>query len=122
MPDNATDVYQGVHAGLNHSSGQVIDMARTLAKDVASRADEADRLGRLPAQDIEALRQSGFLALSVPKEYGGYGLPLADCIAALLELAQASASRGIIASMQIHVLGHTAEHPPWPAALFTPRS
>src|SRR5262245_25369932 len=101
MPDNVSDYAQGVHAGPNHSAGQVLGLVQELAKGVASRADEADERGRLPAEDVEALRQSGFLALSVPKEYGGYGLPLADCIAALLELSQASASTGIVAAMQI---------------------
>ena len=46
------------------------DLARDLAKQFATRADEADRLGKLPCEDIRALRASGYPALNVPHEFG----------------------------------------------------
>src|SRR5579859_7654461 len=95
-----------------------IEMARALAQDVATRADDADRLGKLPDQDVRALRDSGYLTLSVPKEYGGYGLPLLDCIAAHLELAQGSASTAMVAGMNMQVFGNASEQRSWPPAVF----
>lgn len=95
-----------------------IEMARTLAQDIATRADEADRLGRLPDQDVKALRESGYLTLNVPKEYGGYGLPLADCIAAHIELAQGSASTAMVAGMNMQVLGNASDQRCWPEPIF----
>lgn len=91
---------------------------RALAAEIADRADEADRLGRLPPEDIQALRAAGYLALSVPAEYGGGGLSLRDCAAAQLELAAGSASTALVAAMSLQVFGHARESRPWPEAAF----
>ncbi|MEZ4516752.1 MAG: acyl-CoA dehydrogenase family protein [Chloroflexota bacterium] len=47
--------------------------------------------GELPVEDIEALRESSFLTLSVPEAFGGLGRSLADYVVAEMELAQGSA-------------------------------
>lgn len=88
-------------------------LAQELAVDLETRADEADRLGSLPAEDVNALKESGYLGLSVPKAYGGHELSLRDCIAANLELAQGSASTAMVAGMQIHLFGHQREVRSW---------
>lgn len=97
------------------------DMLQTacdLARDIAARADAADKAARLPPEDIQALRDSGYLTISVPHEYGGLGLSLRDCVAAQLEMAQGSASTAMVAGMQIHLFGNVRENRPWPEALF----
>jgi alkylation response protein AidB-like acyl-CoA dehydrogenase len=96
----------------------ILNIARQLAGDFASRADEADRMGKLPAEDVAALKESGYLNLSIPREYGGHGLPLRDCVAAQLELAQGSASSALVAGMQIHLFGNVSENRPWDEAKF----
>ena len=65
-----------------------IEQAKALAPPLATRAAEADRQGTLPIEDIQALREAGFFALSVPQDHGGLGLSLGECVAAYLELAQ----------------------------------
>lgn len=90
-----------------------VDMARELAASVGARADAADRQGRLPAEDVRALKESGYLAISVPRQYGGWGLPLRDCVAAQLELAQGSSSTAMVAAMPIHMIGAARENRPW---------
>ncbi len=95
-----------------------VELARQLAADFATRADEADRRGRLPAEDIQALKESGYLALSVPQEYGGYGLSMRECIEAHLELAKGSGSTAMVAAMQLHIFGNARETQPWPQAYF----
>jgi len=95
-----------------------LTLAQSLARQIAPRADEADRLARLPEEDVRALRDSGYLKLSAPREYGGDGLSLRDCIAAQLELAQGSASTALVAAMQLHVFGSARETRTWPEALF----
>jgi alkylation response protein AidB-like acyl-CoA dehydrogenase len=97
---------------------KVMELAANLAKAFASRADEADRQGKLPLEDVQALKDSGYLGLSVPAEYGGPGLSLRDCVAAQLTLAQGSASTAIVAGMPLHILGHQAEVRAWPEAMF----
>lgn len=95
-----------------------LEIAQRLAVEFDSRAEEADRLGRLPPEDISALHSSGFAAFSVPKAYGGSELPLADCVAAQLELAKGSGSTALIAAMTLHAIGHEREQRSWPEALF----
>lgn len=91
----------------------MIDLARQLAAQIAPRADAADRAGKLPPEDVRALRESGYLTLSVPREYGGMGLGLGECVAAQLELAQGSGSTAMVAAMQTHVFGNAAETNAW---------
>jgi alkylation response protein AidB-like acyl-CoA dehydrogenase len=92
-----------------------IELARSLAAEIATRADEADRLGRLPAEDVALLRESGYLALAVPAEYGGRGASLHTCVAAQLELAAGSASTALVAAMQHQIAGHQREIRSWRA-------
>lgn len=95
-----------------------VSLAKELASDLATRADAADRAGRLPQEDVAALRQSGYLGLSVPREFGGFGLSLRDCLAAHVELAQGSASTAMVAGMQMHVFGHEREVRNWDDAVY----
>jgi alkylation response protein AidB-like acyl-CoA dehydrogenase len=95
-----------------------VEVARYLAKQFAARAGEADKLGQLPAEDVQALKDSGYLGLSVPQAYGGQGLSMEACLAAQLELAQGSASTAIVAGMPLHIFGEIRETRPWPEAIF----
>ncbi|HRF47899.1 MAG TPA: acyl-CoA dehydrogenase family protein [Anaerolineales bacterium] len=90
-----------------------LDRARGLAERFAERATMADRDGVLPESDIRDLKASGLLGLSVPGEWGGSGLGLADCVAVQLVLARGSTSSALVAAMQFHLFGHAAETQPW---------
>ncbi len=92
---------------------RVIEVARKLANQFASRADEADRQGRLPQADVQALQESGYLAISVPQAYGGQGLGLHECVTAQIEIAQGSGSTAMVACMPIHIFGSATENNPW---------
>lgn len=90
-----------------------VSLAQELAAEIATRADDADKVGALPADDVAALRRSGYLALSAPQAHGGHGLSLRDCVAAHVELAQGSASTALVAGMQLHIFGHQRETRTW---------
>ena len=92
--------------------------ARDLAAQFATRADEADRRGKLPAADVRALRESGYAALAIPREYGGADLDLRTCTEAQLELAQGSGSTALVAAMQLQVTGNARLNRPWDDALY----
>lgn len=77
------------------------------------RAAEADRLGRLPEEDVQDLKASGYLALSVPREYSGQGCTLGECVEAQLELAKGSTSTALVAAMTLHIFGHARDTHPW---------
>ncbi len=92
---------------------EAIEVARALAAEVAARADAADRAGALPAEDVAALRDAGYLALAVPVAFGGRGASLLTCDAAQMALAQGSASTALVAAMQHQVIGHQRETRSW---------
>ncbi|MBL8045009.1 MAG: acyl-CoA/acyl-ACP dehydrogenase [Anaerolineales bacterium] len=96
----------------------LIEIAKKLAQEFASRADEADKAGKLPLADIAALKLSGYLAASVPRDFGGVGATLRQCMEAQIELAQGSASTAMVAAMQLHIFGHARETCPWPESIF----
>ncbi len=95
-----------------------LERASTVAQQIASRATTADRQGKLPIEDVHALRDGGFFALSVPSDHGGLGLSLSECVAAILTLAQGSASSALVAVMPLHVFGYAREIRPWPERMF----
>lgn len=96
-----------------HNHHSHLNLARRLAQAFASRADEADKEGALPAADVQELKQSGYLGLSVPQEFGGWGLSLRECVAAQIELAQGSPSSAMVAGMQLHIFGNQRESRTW---------
>jgi 3-hydroxy-9,10-secoandrosta-1,3,5(10)-triene-9,17-dione monooxygenase len=54
---------------LNH---EVLDKVHKLMPYLRSQADEAERLGRLPEETAQRLKETGVVRLMQPKEYGGY--------------------------------------------------
>ena len=68
-----------------------------------------DRDRRYPAEFVEALTQSGFLAALIPAEYGGSGLPL-SAAAAILEEIQAAGCNGASCHAQMYVMGTLLRH------------
>ena len=95
-----------------------IELGKKVAAEIAPRADEANRLSKLATEDVTALVASGYTALSVPREFGGAGLSLHDCLAASLELAQGNPSTALVAGMQMHVFGHEREVRGWRSEWF----
>ncbi len=89
------------------------EIARGASAEVAPRTNHANQTGKLPAADITTLAKSGYTSLAVPKEYGGYGASLADCLAAQIELAQANPSTALVAGMTMQVLGNQRETHSW---------
>jgi alkylation response protein AidB-like acyl-CoA dehydrogenase len=87
----------------------IMTTAHNLRAAFASRADDADSAGRMPAEDAAAIAETGYLRSVVPAAYGGEGLPMADCIAAHLELAKGSASTAIVAGMTVQLVGNERE-------------
>src|SRR5262252_2913972 len=51
---------------------QLIDRATALRPLLERNADEAERTRRIPQENIDALRESGMLKITVPRRYGGY--------------------------------------------------
>jgi alkylation response protein AidB-like acyl-CoA dehydrogenase len=52
---------------------QIVTIAQELAETFARRAAEYDWAGTFPFENYQDLQKSGYLALTVPREYGGWG-------------------------------------------------
>ncbi|MBV9451594.1 MAG: SfnB family sulfur acquisition oxidoreductase [Streptosporangiaceae bacterium] len=57
------------------SGNDAITVALNYAASIADGAIERDRAGTVPVRELEALDSSGLLGITVPREYGGPGLP-----------------------------------------------
>jgi alkylation response protein AidB-like acyl-CoA dehydrogenase len=74
----------------------VLDAVGELAREkIAPAAADVDRAGRFPADNLEALADTGALGLLVPTEHGGAGAGLSELAAACEAIGSACASTGM---------------------------
>ena len=73
------------------------ERARELAREVIEpRAAEVDRTEQYPWDNIEALRDAGFMGMTIPEAYGGQGRSFLDTTLVIDEMAQACGVTGRI--------------------------
>ncbi|AIR91267.1 acyl-CoA dehydrogenase family protein [Pseudomonas cremoricolorata] len=82
----------------NPNSFDAMTTARQLAAQFAETARERDVAGGTPKAERDALRQSGLLALSIPRELGGHGATWSETLDVVRQLA-------MVDSSVAHVLG-----------------
>ena len=74
------------------------ERARELAREVIeSRAAEVDRTEQYPWDNVEALREAGFMGMTIPAAYGGQGRSFLDAALVIEEMAQVCGVTGRIA-------------------------
>jgi alkylation response protein AidB-like acyl-CoA dehydrogenase len=72
--------------------------ARDLAETViAPRAAEVDRTEQYPWGNVAALRDAGFVGMTIPKELGGQGKSFLDAVVLIVEMAKVCGVTGRIA-------------------------
>ena len=106
------------HAELTNRQRDLIMTARDLATEIAPRATEHDRDNTFPHENIAALRDAGYLALTVPTEYGGSGATVHDVVLAQGELAKGDAATALAVGMHLILVGKVAETRTWPEPVF----
>jgi len=78
---------------LTETGKRMVELAEKHAADFAVTADEYDRKGVFPVENVTALRKSGFAAAAVPEEFGGMGVTSNhDCMVAMNRLGRAEGS------------------------------
>ena len=83
-----------------------VALAEEHAADFATRAEQHDRAGSFPFENIQALQKSGFMGAPVPSEFGGLGLASPrDLMIGMSRLARGCASTAIAANMHIAAAG-----------------
>ncbi len=66
--------------------------ARDLAQgEIKARAAEVDRTESYPWDNVERLKQAGFIGMTIPKELGGQGLGWMDAVLVIEQMAQVCA-------------------------------
>ena len=72
--------------------------ARDLARSViAPRAAEVDRSEAYPWENVRALKDAGFMGMTIPREMGGQGLGFLEAVLVIEEMAQVCGVTGRIA-------------------------
>ncbi|HAA93734.1 MAG: acyl-CoA dehydrogenase [Rhodospirillaceae bacterium] len=72
--------------------------ARDLAETViAPRAAEVDRSEEYPWDNVAALREAGFVGMTIPEEFGGQGRSFLDAVILIVEMAKVCGVTGRIA-------------------------
>ncbi len=69
-----------------------LQIARRLAAGFATTAAERDERGGTPKAERDALRDSGLLALSIPREFGGLGASWSEALNIVREFAKVDSS------------------------------
>lgn len=80
---------------------KIVAVAGELADVFAQRAAKDDWEGHFHRENFEDLHRAGYLALTVPRDFGGGGASLLDVVLAQERLARGDASTALIASMQL---------------------
>ena len=79
-----------------------VELCEKHAADFATRAEQHDREGSFPFENLAALRESGVMNAGLPTELGGFGLESTqDLVAGLNRLARGDGSTAIAANMHI---------------------
>ena len=90
------------------STGDWLELARTLGRRFGARAADVDRDDRFVADNYADLEAYGFFAAGVPVELGGGGLAHADLGDLLRELARHCGSTALAFAMHTHQVAAAA--------------
>ncbi len=80
-----------------------------LLQTLRSRAPEYDRENRFFSDDFTDLRDAGYLRMAIPKEFGGYGLTLAEAAREARRLAQHAPATALGLNMHTYWTGVAAD-------------
>jgi alkylation response protein AidB-like acyl-CoA dehydrogenase len=97
---------------------RLVALAGELADTFAKRANEGEWAGHFPYENYRDLHQSGYLALTVPHDFGGEGADVFDTLLAQARLAQGCPSTALVTAMHLSTIGRIAASLNGPNPLF----
>ncbi|MGA9679130.1 MAG: acyl-CoA dehydrogenase family protein [Mycobacterium sp.] len=77
-------------------SHKVIGQVEEIAEQLASTADETERLGKLSDESVKLIRQAGVMRMLQPTDFGGYAAHPRDFAEAVMAVAKICGSTGWI--------------------------
>jgi alkylation response protein AidB-like acyl-CoA dehydrogenase len=96
----------------------LIELADRLAGPIAARAARYDRSGEFPFENVEEMRQAGYLAITVPEEYGGFGADAWETALAQERIARACGSTALLTTMHLALIGRLGAGKAWPEPVY----
>ncbi|HSI67299.1 MAG TPA: acyl-CoA dehydrogenase family protein [Planococcus sp. (in: firmicutes)] len=96
----------------------LLEKAEQLAAGFGERAEQLDREGSFPYENFDDLKEAGFLALTVPTEYGGKGIGLSEFLQIQERLAQGDAPTALSFGWQLGVILEAGETRHWKESSF----
>jgi alkylation response protein AidB-like acyl-CoA dehydrogenase len=97
---------------------EFIALADRHAARFGERAAQHDRDNTFPFENFRELHESGYLALTVPEEYGGRGANPLELALAQERLAHGCGSTALAATMHLSLLGRQGEFRFWPEEIY----
>ena len=98
------------------AGARLVQLAETLAQELARRAPEHDRAATFPHEGIDALKRAGYFRAPIPAEFGGLGVTsVHDVVVASSRLARGDASVTIGVNMHLVVVLNMVRR--WQAAV-----
>jgi alkylation response protein AidB-like acyl-CoA dehydrogenase len=97
---------------------RIVAIAGELADVFARRANEGEWAGHFPSENYRDLQQAGYLALTVPRDFGGWGADVLEVLLAQARLAQGCPSTALVTAMHLSAIGRMATGISGPNALF----
>ena len=89
-----------VEFGFSEEQLMIQDVARRIAQEkIAPSAEEFDRSGEFPLDNIRLLGENGLMGIEVPPEYGGAGMDPVAYVLAMIEVAAGDAAHSTIMSV-----------------------
>ena len=92
-------------------------MAEKLSAIAAGNAPAHDHAGSFPHDTFEAIRQTPYLSLTVPEEFGGSGASPLEAMLAQEILARGDGAVALVASMHLGHVAGIAVNAQWPDTL-----
>lgn len=80
-------------------------LSNELLETIASRAAEVDESNTFPHEDLDDLREAGYLKAFVPREFGGHGLTTEEICETQMLLAKASPATALGINMHQIIVG-----------------
>ena len=96
---------------------EIIELADRMAVIAAANAEAHDRENTFPFDTFEALKESGYLALAVPREFGGFGASPLELMLAQQRLAWGDGSVALSSTMHHLQVAGVANNLQWPPEL-----
>ncbi len=84
---------------------RIINLAKGLAAEFAERAEQHDREGSFPFENIGQLKETGYTTMTTPQEYGGWGASPLTFTLAQEQLVQGCSATAFAINMHCNTVG-----------------